>query len=159
MLFRSRRLVEKHDFGVHGERAHNGYALPLSARKRGGIYVRLIRKTDALQQAHGGRLGVCFHLAHRIRQIEERLFLPAEYIGDFRKEIFSFDGPYLLFADMHGRHRDVLFHGHVVEQIELLEHHAHFLAVQIDVDFQIAQIFAVKDDFARRRVFENVQRL
>ena len=55
---RARRLVEEHDLGCHGERAHNGDALLLPAGEHRGIFVRLVGKADALEQRHGLRVGV-----------------------------------------------------------------------------------------------------
>ena len=52
---------------------------------------------------------------------------------------------------------DVLYYSHVVEQIELLEHHSHFAPVDVDVDRHIRDVNAIEDDLSAVRVFHAVE--
>ena len=47
-------FVKQDDLGVHGKGTGDGYTLALSAGKRGGEHMRLIRESHAGQQFHGG---------------------------------------------------------------------------------------------------------
>ena len=57
----------------------------------------------------------------------------------------------------HGGHGQVLHHVHILEQVELLEHHAHLLPVDVDIRLFIADIHAVKNDLPIGRRFQQVQ--
>jgi hypothetical protein len=59
--------------------------------------------------------------------------------------------------DSGGSHSQVSDHVHVIEQIELLEHHPDFLAVFIDVHTFPQQIHTVENQFARSRLLQQVQ--
>ena len=52
---------------------------------------------------------------------------------------------------------DILTHGQVREQVELLEHHAHAAAHQIDVRVLGGDVLSLKDNFAAGRLLEQVQ--
>ena len=56
-----------------------------------------------------------------------------------------------------GRKRDVLLDREVVEKIELLEHHPHFSAVFVDVDFQVRKVHSLEENLTAGRVFETVK--
>ena len=56
-----------------------------------------------------------------------------------------------------GGERDVLHHGLVGEEIEVLEHHAHFAAVEVDVHLFVGDVHAAKIDMAGGRRFQQVQ--
>ena len=56
------------------------------------------------------------------------------------------------------RKRHIAQDGHMREEVEMLEHHAHLAAVQIDVHLGIGDIDAVKLDGAVSRRFQQVQR-
>ena len=48
-------------------------------------------------------------------------------------------------------------YGHVREQVEMLEHHSHLLAVEIDVGFGVGDVHPVKQDTAAGRDFQQVE--
>jgi hypothetical protein len=50
-------LVEKHNFGLHRQRAGDRHALLLAARELAGIFAGLLGDADALQQLDRGLLG------------------------------------------------------------------------------------------------------
>ena len=62
-----------------------------------------------------------------------------------------------LFLQRYRRQRDVLEHGLVGKQVEMLEHHAHLLAVEVDVHRLAGQIHAVEEDGAGGRLLQHVQ--
>ena len=62
-----------------------------------------------------------------------------------RDEVVRLRFPEVRNADLHGREGDVLLHRKVVEQVELLEHHAHFPAVLVDVDFEVRKVHAFEE--------------
>ena len=51
---------------------------------------------------------------------------------------------------------DILDHGFVIEQVEMLEHHSHLLAVDIDVHAHIRNIYAIKKDLPSGGIFHTV---
>lgn len=51
-------------------------------------------------------------------------------------------------AQQDGRKGDVVDHGHMREDVEMLENHTHFLAVPVNVHALIRDIHAVKPDVA-----------
>ena len=61
--------------------------------------------------------------------------------------------------DACGRGGQVVHHVHVVEEVELLEHHAHLLTVLVDVLALSlgADVHAVEEDLAGGRRFQQVQ--
>ena len=59
--------------------------------------------------------------------------------------------------ERHGRECDVLHHGLVREEIEVLEHHAHFPPVEVDVHLLVGDVHAVKKDMAGGRRFQQIQ--
>ena len=58
-------------------------------------------------------------------------------------------------AQTHGGQRDVLLHRQVGEEVEMLEHHAHFLAHMVNV--VVGDFLAVEDDMAAVRLLQTVQ--
>ena len=52
---------------------------------------------------------------------------------------------------------DILDHRHVVEKIELLEHHPDLTAVFVDVDFEVGEVFSVKNYVPGCGVFKAIQ--
>ena len=52
---------------------------------------------------------------------------------------------------------DILAHGQVREQVELLKHHAHTAAHQIDIRVLSGDVLSLEDDFAAGRLLEQVQ--
>ena len=52
---------------------------------------------------------------------------------------------------------DVLQHGLVGKQVEVLEHHAHFLAVEVDVHGLVRQVHAVEEDGTGGGLLQHVQ--
>ena len=81
----------------------------------------------------------------------------AEQVGKARAEVPAPGAAQILHSHMDGSKGDVFEHVHVVEQVELLEHHAHAAALDVDVDFQVAEVVPFKKDVAVRRVFQNVE--
>ena len=79
--------------------------------------------------------------------------------ADAREQRFRLDHGLVLahFAEQDGREGDVVDDGHMREDVEMLEDHAHLLAVLVDVDALIRDIHAVKPDVATGRLFEPVQ--
>lgn len=156
---RGRRFVEQHHLRVHRKRAHDGDTLALPARKGGRVHVRLIRKPDTGEKAH--RVLFCrgFDLFRaRLHGQKFPLFLfAAEQIRDFAEKVFRLGLVQVVQPDVHGRERDVFEHVHVVEQVELLEHHAHAAAVQVDVDLPVYEVRALEVDGAARRILQHVQ--
>ena len=59
---RTGRLVKKHHFRLHGQRAYDGDALLLPAGKLVWIGVRFVRQADTLQQTHGFFIRLCLCL-------------------------------------------------------------------------------------------------
>ena len=55
------------------------------------------------------------------------------------------------------RESDVVDHAHVVEQVEMLEHHANLLTHLVDVHVRIAQIMAVDHNLAAGGFFKSIQ--
>ena len=43
------------------------------------------------------------------------------------------------------------------ENVELLEHHANLLAMVVDVDLFVGDVYAFKDNLAARRLFQQIQ--
>ena len=62
-----------------------------------------------------------------------------------------------LFLQGHGGHGDILQHRLVGEQVEVLEYHAHLLAVQVDIHRLGGQIGAVEEDGAGGGLLQQVQ--
>ena len=62
-----------------------------------------------------------------------------------------------LFLQGHGGHGDVLQHRLVGKQVEVLEHHAHLLTVQVDVHRLARQIRTVEEDGAGGRLLQQIQ--
>ena len=120
---RGGRLVEEHDLGRHGERAHDGDTLLLPAGEHRGILVCLVGKADALKQRHGLRVGL------RLR----------------------FE------AQLDGREGDVLLDRHMREEVEVLEHHAHLAAVEVQVDLLAVEGDTLEVNGAGGRLLEEVQ--
>ena len=58
---------------------------------------------------------------------------------------------------LHGRERDILAHGHVRKQVEVLEHHAHLAAHGVDIHLRVGDLRAGKGDGTGRRLLEQVQ--
>ena len=56
-----------------------------------------------------------------------------------------------------GRHGDVLQHRLMGKQVEVLEHHAHLLAVQVDIHRLTGQIHAIKEDLAGGGLLQQIQ--
>ena len=56
-----------------------------------------------------------------------------------------------------GRQRDVFLDRHVGEKVEMLEHHAHFPAVLVQVDLLVGDIHAVHDHLAGGRDLQKIQ--
>ena len=52
---------------------------------------------------------------------------------------------------------DVLLDGHVREEVEVLENHAHLAAVQVEIDLGVGNIHAAKYDLAGGRSLQQVQ--
>ena len=129
------------------------------ARKRGGIGACLVCQADAGKEPHGvlfcisaDGLRVCLYGKQRA------LFVFfAEQVGKARAEVPAPGAAQILHSHMDGSKGDVFEHVHVVEQVELLEHHAHAAALDVDVDFQVAEVVPFKKDVAVRRVFQNVE--
>ena len=113
-------FVEQQYLRLHGQGADDGDALLLSAGEHIGVFIGLIRQTDALQEGHG--------------------LLP----GLLRR--FLFQG--------HRGHGDVLQHGLMGKEIEVLEHHTHFLAVKVDVHGFVRQIRTVEVDDTGGRLLQ-----
>jgi hypothetical protein len=61
------------------------------------------------------------------------------------------------FFDPDGRHGQVIQHGLVGEQVEMLEHHAHLLPVQGEVHLLAGDVHPVEDDGAGGGRFQQVQ--
>ena len=61
------------------------------------------------------------------------------------------------FVEHEGCAGQIVQHGHVGEQIELLEHHAHLLPMQIQVGVLIGQVSAVKNNIAGRGGLQHIQ--
>ena len=120
---RGGRLVEEHDLGRHGERAHDGDTLLLAAGEHRGILVCLVGKADALKQRHGLRVGL-------------RLGLEAQ---------------------LDGCEGDVLLDRHMREEVEVLEHHAHLAAVEVQVDLLAVEGDILEVNGAGGRLLEEVQ--
>ncbi|MNI33542.1 hypothetical protein D3C73_874990 [compost metagenome] len=55
------------------------------------------------------------------------------------------------------RQAQVVEHGHVREQVEMLEHHADFTAVGIDVGFRVSQLQAVDAHRAGIELFQAIE--
>ena len=55
------------------------------------------------------------------------------------------------------RQAEVFQHGHVREQVEVLEHHADFAAVGVDVGFRIGQVQAINAHRAGIQLFQAIQ--
>ena len=108
----------------------------LTAGKTGRIDVRLVLKPDSFKKFS------CSFL---------RLF--CDLLDGFVGQLFA---P-CFFADINRGKHDVFKDGFVVEKVEVLEHHSHFLAVDVDVDLGIGDIDAVKDDTAACGVFHAVE--
>ena len=120
---RGGRLVEEHDLGRHGERAHDGDTLLLAAGEHRGILVCLVGKADALKQRHGLLVGL-------------RLGLEAQ---------------------LDGREGDVLLDCHMREEVEVLEHHAHLAAVEVQVDLLAVEGDILEVNGAGGRLLQEVQ--
>ena len=58
---------------------------------------------------------------------------------------------------LHGRERDVAAHGHVREQVEVLEHHAHLAAHGVDIHLRVGDLRTGKGNGAGRWLLEQVQ--
>ncbi|KIQ35315.1 hypothetical protein RT97_05260 [Variovorax paradoxus] len=52
-------FIEQQHHGIHGQRTHERDALLLAARHAIGIFLRLMREAEALEQSHGVVLGPC----------------------------------------------------------------------------------------------------
>ena len=62
-----------------------------------------------------------------------------------------------LLLDLAGGHGQVVQHRLVGKQVEVLEHHAHLLAVQGQIHLFAGDVHAVEDDRAGRGLFQQVQ--
>ena len=62
-----------------------------------------------------------------------------------------------LMQKLYGTERHVFENGLVRKEVELLEHHTHFLAVQVDVHGGVGDVDALKGDGAACRLLQKVQ--
>ena len=62
-----------------------------------------------------------------------------------------------LFEQLHGGQGHVAQHGHVGEKVEMLENHAHFLTVQVQIDGGIGDIGSLEDDLTAGGDLKQVQ--
>ena len=153
---RGGRLIEEHDLRIHCKRAHDGDALALAAGQGGRIHLCLIGEADARQQLHGARLRLLFDLLFA-PDLHLRSSVLLFRIAFFMKNLPEAGAADVLHSDVDGRERDIVEHVHVIEQVELLEHHAHAATLEVDVHLQVAQVIALKEDVTVRRVLEHVQ--
>ena len=63
----------------------------------------------------------------------------------------------VLLGAEHGREHYVLDNGLVVEKIEMLEHHSHLSAVDIDIDLGVGDIHALEYNLAGGRILHAVE--
>ena len=150
------RLVKEDHLGIHCKSAHNRNSLLLTARKRGGIYVRFFFKADAAKKRHCILLGLGLDLGLGRFERKERLFLFLKKVCKPDKEILSLLCSQVSYADVNRCEHNVFFYGFVIKQIELLEHHADVLAMLVDIDAHVGNIHTVEDDRAARGVLHAV---
>ena len=121
----------------------------MSAGQRGREDVRLVEQPDARQESLGVGLGVLDdlqlvgqggELLGHVLVLEQLAF---EQLFALCREVFE--------PQRNGRESDVLGHGQVVEQVEVLEHHAHVAAVFVDDRARLAHCRVVR--LFRRCVF------
>ena len=143
---RARRLVEEDDLGVHRKRADYRNSLLLAAGEGGGIDIRLVLEAYALEQFVSFFLRVLFYLPDGANG---ELIL-VEHI--MQNSLAS-----VLLGAEHGREHYVLYDGLVVEKIEMLEHHSHLSAVDIDVYLHVGDIHTLKDYLAGGRILHAVE--
>lgn len=72
-------------------------------------------------------------------------------------ELKSVDAKTLYYAWLKACNGHIFDYVHIVEQIEVLEHHAHFLSVGVDVKLWVGQIFTVKHNMTFCRNFEKIK--
>ena len=58
---------------------------------------------------------------------------------------------------LHGRKRHVAQNGHMREEVEMLEHHAHLLPVKVDIAALVGDIDAAEQDLSARRYLQKIQ--
>ena len=63
----------------------------------------------------------------------------------------------LFLVKQHRSHGDIFADGHVRKDVEVLEHHAHLLTVQVDVDTLCGDVFSFKEDVSAVGYFQQVQ--
>ena len=63
----------------------------------------------------------------------------------------------LLQTQLNGGQSDVLLHRHMGEEVEMLEHHAHFPAVEVDVHLFVGDVHAVEVDVSAGGDLQQVQ--
>jgi len=154
---RRSRLVEQHHLRIHRQRADDRDALLLPAGQGGRIHMRLVLQADAFQEPQGRlpRLGLDPRLARVDRM--ERLLLAAKQIAQLDEPVPPLQPAKIAQAQIDRRQHDIVEHGFVVEQVEVLKHHAHLTAVNVDVRLPVGNILTVEDDGAARRIFHAIQ--
>ena len=109
-----------------------------------GLHTQGADDGDALLLSAGKLLGIGIRpvaQAHRVQQAAGR-------------------GLGLLLGDalgVHGGQGQVFQHGHIGEQVEVLEHHAHFLPVAVQVGFFVGDVIALEEDAAGGGHLQQVQ--
>jgi len=150
-------LVEEDYVGIHGKGADDGNSLLLTAGQRGGIYIRFVFQSDASEQFEGVFVGVLFDRSLVSGDFDLCFLFLAEEIGQRKEGIELLCFSQILKPDMHGCEHDVLDNSLVVEQVELLEYHADFASVNVDVNAHVRNVNAAEDDGAAGGVFHTVE--
>ena len=125
-------------------------------------HLRIQRRGGLVEEHH-------FRIHHERADDSDALLLAAgELVGEAGSFVFQADAPQERHASLFGFLRCHLFQlhwggsqvfddVHVVEEIELLENHAHLFPVTVDVDVLVADIDAVHVDAAGGRDFHEIE--
>ena len=114
---------------------------------------------SALKKAHCVSPGFGLYFLCGLFYFDKRLFFVFAFEKVFKlyKKVLSLGFVQVLQADVYGSERYVFYNVHVVEEVKALEHHAHFAALDIYVNLEVAQIVAFEKDVPVGGVLQNVQ--
>ena len=131
---------------MHGQRSDDGNALLLPAGQGRRIGICFIFQPDFVQKRKGSGLRGDLQRLSSGGQGKNNTLLLAEGVGQACSEIVP---PYLApvgHSQRDGRKGDVLQHGLVRKEIELLENHADFSPCEVDVHVPVGQILPLEVD-------------
>ena len=98
------------------------------------------------------KVSIFERLEHSLVKIIQQPDAGQQFLGQFVRFRLRF------LLRQHRRQRDILRNGEVRKHVEVLEHHAHFLTVQVDIHVFRGNVHTFESDRTARRSFEEIER-